>query len=141
MSVPDPGLTGILACGLSAASLLVSAAVLVIGLRVIPPNPQTAVDPEVLALREALETHRAEYAGQLASLTRKLELLEAGSVGESGKRPHEALHDGRLNHSARAQALQLLRAGISPDTAANTLGTATRDIRLLAKVSRLLAMR
>jgi hypothetical protein len=141
MSMLDPGLTGTVACGLGAVSVLVPGAVLVLRRRVRRPGIQPAVNMELVAVREELANLRAGYAEQLASLTRKIESLEAGSPGEGGRRAEGALHDGRLNQSARAQALQMLRAGISPDTAANTLGTATRDIRLLAKVSRLLAFR
>jgi hypothetical protein len=140
MSV-DPGLTGIVACGLGAVSLLVSGAIVMLRGRVRSSITEAPLNPEILALREALENYRAGYAEQLASLTCRIESMEAGSLAERSRGANESLHDGRLNQSARAQALQLLRAGISPDTAANTLGTATRDIRLLAKVSRLLAVR
>jgi hypothetical protein len=141
MSVIDPGLTGIVACGLGGISLVVSGVLLVLRIRGSRADQEVAVDPGMIALREGLECLRAEHAAQMASLIHKIDSLEAGSLEEGGRRASEALNDGRLNQSARARALQLLRAGISPDTAANTLGTATRDIRLLAKVSRVRAVR
>jgi hypothetical protein len=51
----------------------------------------------------------------------------------------EILRDGRMNRTSRAQAMRLLRSGVSPDTAAATLGVARREIKLLATVSQLLA--
>jgi hypothetical protein len=87
-------------------------------------------------LREVLEAQRVACAEQLAALSKNLELPEA-----SIPRSNEGPWDGRLNVSVRAQALQLLRAGVSPDTAAATLGVPSHDIRLLARVSRMLAAR
>jgi hypothetical protein len=51
----------------------------------------------------------------------------------------EILREGRLNRSTRAEAMRLLRSGITPETAASTLGLASREMRLMATVSRLLS--
>jgi hypothetical protein len=91
---------------------------------------------ESIELRAAMETHKADHAAQLAELYRNIEILSAGMP-----QTDELLREGRLNLSARAQALQMLRAGISPDTAAQNLGIASRDVRLLARVSTVLSPR
>jgi hypothetical protein len=49
--------------------------------------------------------------------------------------PAEPPRAGSLNRSARSQALQLLRSGMSPETAAATLGMGRREMRLLDRVA------
>jgi len=60
------------------------------------------------------------------------------SIEANMQTTEELLREGRLNRSTRAQALKMLRSGVSPETAANSLGMATRELRLLARVSELL---
>jgi len=83
--------------------------------------------------REAFAAHRRACDQKLEALLKTLESLEASLPARDEPRPQES-----LNLSTRARALQLLRAGMSPDTAAVNLGMPTRDVRLLATVSRLL---
>jgi hypothetical protein len=89
---------------------------------------------ETVRLREELESHRAYCAENLEGVSKSVASLELGARASD-----EPLNSGRLNHSTRAEAVQLLRMGISPDTAAMTVGVATREVRLLAEVERLLA--
>jgi hypothetical protein len=91
-------------------------------------------DAAATQLHAALASHQASCTEQVAGLSRTLESVQAGLQTGS-----ELLRDGRLNLSSRAQAMQLLRAGISPETAAITLGMASRELRLLARVSRILS--
>ena len=91
-------------------------------------------DLELARLREALVKTQTSCAETLAGMERQLEMLEAGRQSAD-----ELLRDGRLSQSRRAQALQLMRSGIAPETAAVTLGMAVREVRLLAKVSRVLS--
>ena len=51
----------------------------------------------------------------------------------------EMLRDGRLGMPARARALRMLRSGMAADTAATELGLPKNEVRLLAKVSGILA--
>ncbi|MES1258901.1 MAG: hypothetical protein ABUS51_10740 [Acidobacteriota bacterium] len=88
---------------------------------------------EFSRLRQIIDSDRTSCAEDFAGLSRRFEALERGRQSTD-----ELLHGGRLSQSQRAQALQLLRTGVAPDTAAVTLGVATREMRLLAKVSRLL---
>ena len=46
---------------------------------------------------------------------------------------------GRLNRSARARALKLLRAGVPPDAAATTLELPKKDLVLLSRVAAVLS--
>ena len=124
---------GSLACGVL---VLISLGISLAGARYRRRVRRIRSVSEAGVLRMALETHQASCAGQLAALSQRLESLVA-----SMQNSDEVLRDGRLNLSVRAQALQLLRAGISPEAAAVTLGAASRDMRLLAKVSRLLVLR
>lgn len=91
--------------------------------RVISPDPQE--------LRKALDEHRTAYDERLAELSRNLESLSL-SLGRDG------LSEGRLNLSFRAQAIQLLRSGMAPDTTAASTGVPRSDIRLLARVAEVL---
>jgi hypothetical protein len=90
-------------------------------------------DDEFSRLWRIIDSNRVSCVEDLAGFSRSLE-----AIGRSMQSSDELLGDGRLSQSSRARALQLLRTGIAPDTAAVTLGIATREMRLLAKVSRLL---
>ena len=87
------------------------------------------------SLREALERQQASSSEQLAGLRRSHEELEA-----SLRNTRDVLRHGRLNRSSRAQALHLMRSGMTPETAASTLGIARREMRLLEKVSQILSI-
>jgi hypothetical protein len=58
--------------------------------------------------------------------------LNARNIEEAGL--------GGLNRTKRSQAMQLLRSGMSPETAASTLGITTREMRLISRVSRILSL-
>lgn len=84
-------------------------------------------------LLSMIEWQRAESAQQVAQLTRSVEILERTqrSVEEAA---------GGLTRSHRSQAMQLLRSGMSPETVASSVGLATREMRLMARVSRVLTL-
>ena len=90
-------------------------------------------DSDLARIREVIDSNRTSCVEDCGALSRNLEALQA-----SMQTADDLLRGGRLSNSCRAQALQLLRAGIAPDTAAATLGLARVEMRLLAKVSRLL---
>ncbi len=78
-----------------------------------------------------LRQHRDECSEQFAQLGRSIGVMElsARSMEEAGR---------GLTRSRRSQALQLLRSGMSPESAASSLGIAKREMRLIARVSRIL---
>jgi hypothetical protein len=80
-----------------------------------------------------LRQHQTEYRDGISRVARAVDFLE-----KSAHSTEDALR-GRLTHSLRAQAIQFLRAGMSPDAAAAAAGVARRDMHLIAKVSRILA--
>lgn len=84
-------------------------------------------------LLSMIEWQRAENTQQIAQLTRSVEILERTqhSVEEAA---------GGLTRSHRSQAMQLLRSGMSPETVASSVGLAAREMRLMAKVSRILCV-
>ena len=126
----------LLACIAAICILAACAAAVLRRARVATPDttPDTTLPADTL--RDALEAHKIACDGQMATLSKNLD-----SLADSMTNPGEVSWEGRLNLSVRAQALQLLRAGMSPDTAAATLGVPSRDIRLLEKVSRILVAR
>jgi hypothetical protein len=89
---------------------------------------------EATSVREALELRRTECSEQFEELKKAHQTLE-----ESLHSTRDVLRDGRLNRSTRSAAVQLLRTGMSPDTAASTLGLARREMQMLAKVFVLLS--
>ena len=88
---------------------------------------------ESTRLRSEFERLEALCRGQTDSLRRDFTALEL-----SLQNTDEILREGRLNGTSRAQAMRLLRSGMSPDTAAATLGLAQREVKLLAAVAQLL---
>lgn len=92
-----------------------------------------ASDKRHAELLSMIEWQRAETAQQIAQLTRSVEILE-----RTQRSAEEA--SGELTRSRRSQAMQLLRSGMSPETAASSVGLATREMRLMAKVSRILTL-
>ena len=89
-------------------------------------------------LQRMLLQHQAECSEQIARLGRNVTVLElsAQNVEENGR---GLAHHG-LTRSIRSQAMQLLRSGQSPESAASALGVAKREMRLIARVSRLLSL-
>lgn|GEM_PF-3405288 len=82
-------------------------------------------------LEAMLRQHQAECLRQFGQLSRSVGVLELSA------RDTEAAGRG-LNRSRRSQALQLLRAGMSPESAASSLGIAKREMRLIVRISQLL---
>jgi hypothetical protein len=76
---------------------------------------------------------RSEFERLEALFRRDFTALEL-SLQNTG----EMLREGRLHGTSRAQAMRLLRSGMSPETAAATLGMAQREVKLLAAVAQLL---
>ncbi len=76
-----------------------------------------------------LGAHKAECSERIEQLGQEVAVLElsAQNIDEAGK--------AGLTRSARSQAMQLLRRGMSTDDAASTLGIARREMQLIAKVS------
>ena len=68
-----------------------------------------------------------------SDVNRTLATLEEGLSGL-----REAPKSGGLNRSARAQAIQMLRAGHSAEAAASGLGIGRREMHLLESVSQTL---
>jgi len=86
-------------------------------------------------LLSILRSQREESAIEIGRLARDVQVLEQSRLGTE-----EACTSG-LPRSRRAQAIQLLRAGMSPESAASSLGMATAEMRLISRVSRLLEPR
>ena len=74
-----------------------------------------------------------EYQDGIEHVGRSVAFLE-----QSAQQTEDALRD-RMTPSLRAKAIQLLRAGQSPETAAATLALTRSDVRLIAAVSRVLS--
>jgi hypothetical protein len=55
--------------------------------------------------------------------------------------PRETPKPGALSRSTRAEALRLLRSGLSHETAASSLGIGKREMRLLERVAHTLCAR
>lgn len=88
-----------------------------------------------LELQSMLREQQVACSGQIAQLGRNVAVLElsAQNIDEAAK--------GGLTRSVRSQAMQLLRSGMSPESAASTLGIGRREMRLIARVSRTLSLR
>jgi hypothetical protein len=84
-------------------------------------------------LAASLEQHRAECVEKMDQLGRNLAVLETSAQNI------ENLGEAALTRSRRSHAMQLLRSGMSPETAAASLGIARREMRLIARVSSILS--
>lgn len=82
---------------------------------------------------EAKQANEARDA-ELRQIKDLVASLEAGIVSS-----RDSLRDGRLSVSSRSQALQMLRAGATPESVASGLGLASSEARLLARVGRVLS--
>jgi hypothetical protein len=121
--MPDPGLiAGVAACFAALFSLLALRRYHLIAAR------------EAARLSDEFGRRQAFCSEQIAGLRNDFAALELNMQNTD-----ELLREGRLNRTSRAHAMQLLRSGISPDTAASTLGMARREMKLMATVSRLLS--
>ncbi|MDP9054976.1 MAG: hypothetical protein M3N93_11865 [Acidobacteriota bacterium] len=91
------------------------------------------------ALRSELESmmtaKQAECDARMASLGESLAVLERSA------RNADTAAIGGLTRSARSQAMQTLRSGVSPEQAACSLGIGRREMQLLAAVSRVFLMK
>lgn len=87
---------------------------------------------ELLAM---LGAHNAECSERIEQIGCGMAVLElnAQNIDGAGK--------AGLTRSVRSQAMQLLRSGMPPDSAASTLGIGRREMRLIARVSRTLSPR
>jgi hypothetical protein len=80
-----------------------------------------------------LRQHQADCSAKMDQLGRNLAVLE------SSGQMIEHLGRTELTRSRRSQAMQLLRSGMSVDTAAAKLGIARREMRLIDTVSKILS--
>lgn len=80
-----------------------------------------------------MSQQQTEYRDGIGEVSQTVEFLE-----HSTHSVEDAL-SGRLTNSVRSQAMQLLRAGIPPDKAAASLGMGRSEMRLISRVSRILA--
>jgi hypothetical protein len=135
MMIPEPGLIAG-ACGVLAASCC-GLALRKHSLRALAA--QAGLRSEVDALRSEVEAmlnaRQAESSVQIARLTESVTELE------SSARSVDVATKGGMTRSARSQAMQLLRSGMSPDNAASALGIGKREMHLLADVSRILLLK
>lgn len=124
MSFIDPGI-------IAGASGIAGSAICLLALR----KDRIAAERTHAELRALLSAHQAECAERTEQLGRGIAFLElsAQNRDEAG-RP-------ALTRSLRSQAIQLLRSGMPPDSAASTLGISRREMRLIAHVSRALSLR
>ncbi len=128
--ISDPGLiAGVAGCLAALFSLL---AVRRCHLRA--SRDSSRLSHEFESAQALLAGRQTLFSEEIAGLRHALSTLEIGMQNTD-----EILRDGRMNRTSRAQAMRLLRSGVSPDTAAATLGVARREIKLLATVSQLLA--
>jgi hypothetical protein len=87
----------------------------------------------LLVMRKQRAQH-GECARQIAQLTRQVADLQLS---------HQNIEDvskGGLPRSRCSQAMQLLRSGMPAESVASSLGMATREMRLIAEVARMLSL-
>jgi hypothetical protein len=80
-----------------------------------------------------LRQHQTEFQDGIGTVSRAVESLQQSAEGT------EAALRGRLTPSLRGHAIQLLRSGMSADSAAASAGIPRRDMQLIARVSRILS--
>jgi hypothetical protein len=122
--------------GVAAAGLLVGIVSLLVNWR--QGWQRARVEREMVniqeSLREEMERGHRQCQGEIAEVRETLAEAEMNAQVNL-----ELLRDGRLGMPARARALRMLRSGMSAETAATELGLARNEVRLLEKVSILLA--
>ena len=82
-------------------------------------------------LRELVEREQTRCADLFLEVKRNLADLEEESLQNAPK-------PGALSRSKRAEAMRLLRSGLSIEAAASSLGIGKREMRLLERVSQTL---
>jgi hypothetical protein len=126
----DLEIPGLCAAGASVVTAL--------GLWIVIRRNRAQFSGEQIALRADLEAQMCEqHAGFTAELARLGERLSV--VEQSAKQIAEAKTG--LARPVRAQALQMLRAGMSAENTAQALGMCRNETRLLATVSRTLVLK
>ena len=78
-------------------------------------------------LRHMRESFESLLAVQRTEWTGEIERLRSERVGQTDAVPHE-----------RKQAMQMFRAGIGPDTVAARLGAPRREMRLTARIFKII---
>jgi hypothetical protein len=86
-------------------------------------------------MQAMLLAHQVEYSEQIAQLGRNVAALEQSAQNV------DEVRTGGLSRSARSQAMQLLRSGMSPESAASALRIGKREMRLIATVSSTLSLK
>ena len=119
---PDPAAITVLVTGVAGC---LAAVFCLLALR----RARADFDLEVAHVQEEQGRSQAACSARIDELKREFQALCL-----SMQNTDELMREGRLSRSSRAQAMQLLRSGVSPDTAASTLGIAKREMHLLAKV-------
>jgi hypothetical protein len=94
-----------------------------------------AIDRSHAELRSMLREQEVEWSARIEQLNRGMAILELRAQNYD-----EVAKGGGLTHSVRLRAMQLLRSGMSPESAASTLGIGRREMRLIAGVSRTLSL-
>ncbi len=92
----------------------------------------------------ALRRHRIATAGahaEVRSMVREQEAEWSERMEQLEMRAQNTDDAAKVTHSARAGALQLLRSGMSAESAVSTLGIGRREMRLIAEVSRTRALK
>jgi hypothetical protein len=121
-------LTGI-AAGLLSLTAAGAAGVCLMWLR----RYRVVLDQAREELHILLRQHQTEYQDGFAQVNQAFSSLEESALNT------EAALRGRFTAAQRSQAMQLLRSGIAPETAAATLSLPKRDVQLISRVSRVLA--
>lgn len=86
-------------------------------------------------MQAMLLEQQAEYSEQIARLGRNVAALEQSAQNV------DEVRTGELSRSVRSQAMQLLRSGMSPESAASALRIGRREMRLIASVSSTLSLK
>ena len=94
---------------------------------------RVALDQAREELHILLRQHQTEYQDGFSQVNQAFAYLEESSLTT------EAALRGRFTSAQRSQAMQLLRSGIAPETAAATLSLPKRDVQLISRVSRALS--
>ena len=86
---------------------------------------------EIARLREDMDRLHRECLRQTGRVAEE----DSATPEKSAQSSAELLWDGPLSMSARAQALRMLRSGMSAETVAAELGMASSEVLLLKKVA------
>src|SRR5438067_2115890 len=86
-----------------------------------------------LELSSVIRQHQTDCAGKCDQMKRNIAVLESSAqiIEQHGRTA--------LTRSRRSEAMQLLRSGMPPDSAAAKLGIARREMRLILTISNILA--